>query len=172
MSRLHCCSNVCSRPLAESALREALARAPGVIVMDDRAANRFPEPNDASGELARAWHVTRLRCGRQLVQWSGLVPPREPARVGKLLSCAWETACKHSSFCTGKDEVLVGRIRADPSQPAGTGYHVRTLVVVTVVVHCTAPPINRPLTPQLFVAGDQLLKGAALNAVQIAELLL
>jgi aspartate-semialdehyde dehydrogenase len=43
-------------------------------------------------------------------------------------------------------DVLVGRIRKDISQPDGRG-------------------IN------LFVSGDQLLKGAALNAVQIAELL-
>jgi aspartate-semialdehyde dehydrogenase len=48
---------------------------------------------------------------------------------------------------SGKDEVLVGRIRTDVSDPTG-----RTLA--------------------LFVAGDQLRKGAALNAVQIAERLL
>ena len=44
------------------------------------------------------------------------------------------------------DDVLVGRIRQDISQPDGRGI-------------------------DLFVAGDQLRKGAALNAVQIAELL-
>ena len=48
---------------------------------------------------------------------------------------------------SGKDEVLVGRIRRDVSDPTG----------------CTLA---------LFVAGDQLRKGAALNAVQIAERLL
>jgi aspartate-semialdehyde dehydrogenase len=48
---------------------------------------------------------------------------------------------------SGKDEVLVGRIRRDVSDPSG-----RSL--------------------SLFVAGDQLRKGAALNAVQIAERLL
>jgi aspartate-semialdehyde dehydrogenase len=48
---------------------------------------------------------------------------------------------------SGKDDVLVGRIRRDISDPSG-----RTLA--------------------LFVAGDQLRKGAALNAVQIAERLL
>jgi aspartate-semialdehyde dehydrogenase len=42
--------------------------------------------------------------------------------------------------------VLVGRIRTDIGDPSG-----RSLA--------------------LFVAGDQLLKGAALNAVQIAEML-
>ncbi len=45
------------------------------------------------------------------------------------------------------DDVLVGRIRRDLSQPNGTGL-------------------------ALFLAGDQLRKGAALNAVQIAECLL
>jgi len=45
-----------------------------------------------------------------------------------------------------QDDVLVGRIRQDISQPDGRGI-------------------------DMFIAGDQLLKGAALNAVQIAELL-
>jgi aspartate-semialdehyde dehydrogenase (peptidoglycan organisms) len=45
-----------------------------------------------------------------------------------------------------QDDVLVGRIRPDTSDPSG---------------HSVA----------LLVAGDQLLKGAALNAIQIAELL-
>lgn len=46
----------------------------------------------------------------------------------------------------GRDEVLVGRIRADLSQPPGRGLW-------------------------LFAVADQLRKGAALNAVQIAEIL-
>ena len=45
------------------------------------------------------------------------------------------------------DEILVGRVRHDQSVEQGYGI-------------------------EMFVAGDQLLKGAALNAVQIAELLL
>jgi aspartate-semialdehyde dehydrogenase len=45
---------------------------------------------------------------------------------------------------SGQDDVLVGRIRRDVSDPSG----------------CSLA---------LFVAGDQLLKGAALNAVQVAE---
>jgi len=48
---------------------------------------------------------------------------------------------------SGQDDILVGRIRQDLSDPSG-----RSIA--------------------MFVAGDQLLKGAALNAVQIAELLL
>lgn len=47
---------------------------------------------------------------------------------------------------SGRDNVLVGRIRRDASQPDGRGI-------------------------DLFVSGDQLRKGAALNAVQIVELL-
>jgi aspartate-semialdehyde dehydrogenase len=47
---------------------------------------------------------------------------------------------------SGQDAILVGRIRQDLSDPDG-----RSIA--------------------LFVAGDQLLKGAALNAVQIAEAL-
>jgi len=47
---------------------------------------------------------------------------------------------------SGRDEILVGRIRQDVSDPSGKSI-------------------------AMFVAGDQLLKGAALNAVQIVELL-
>jgi aspartate-semialdehyde dehydrogenase len=78
-----------------AAARETLERAPGVRVIDDRQAGRFPTSRDA----------------------------------------------------TGIDEVLVGRIRRDPSIPGDRGL-------------------------QFICAGDQLLKGAALNAVQIAELLI
>jgi len=74
------------------AIREALATAEGVRLVDDAVANHYPMPNEASGA----------------------------------------------------DDVLVGRLRADPSNPAALN---------------------------LFIAGDQLLKGAALNAVQIAELI-
>ena len=47
---------------------------------------------------------------------------------------------------SGQDNVLVGRIRQDISQPDGRGI-------------------------ELFTSGDQLRKGAALNAIQILELL-
>ena len=84
----------CERPIREQEVREILASAPGVRIVDDRAKNYFPMPIDASGQ----------------------------------------------------DEVLVGRIRKDLSDPSG-----RSIA--------------------MFVATDQLLKGAALNAIQIAELL-
>ncbi len=83
------------KPLSEADARKLLEQAPGVSVMDDRAANRFPTPLEASH----------------------------------------------------KDDCYVGRIRRDLSQPEGYGL-------------------------DLFVCGDQVRKGAALNAVQIAELLL
>ena len=84
-----------SRPISTTEVRNLLASAPGVRIVDDIERNYFPMPDDASGQ----------------------------------------------------DDILVGRIRADMSDPSG-----RSIA--------------------LFVAGDQLLKGAALNAVQIAELLL
>jgi aspartate-semialdehyde dehydrogenase len=92
--RAHCIALdiECERPIAPAALREILAAAPGVRLVDDAQSNHFPMPNEASGQ----------------------------------------------------GDVLVGRIRQDVSDPSG-----RSIA--------------------LFVAGDQLLKGAALNAVQIAE---
>ncbi len=79
-------------PLSVEEVREVLRAAPGVVVLDDPAQERYPMP----------------------------------------------------FFATGKDEVFVGRIRRDPARED--------------VVH-------------LFVVADNLRKGAALNAVQIAELL-
>jgi aspartate-semialdehyde dehydrogenase len=81
------------RSVTPDEAREVLAAAPGVTIQDDRAANTFPMPQQASG----------------------------------------------------LDDVLVGRLRSDSSLPGGLA---------------------------LFVSGDQIRKGAALNAVQIAELLL
>ena len=84
----------CENPITPQDVREILAGAPGVRIVDDRAENYFPMPKDASGQ----------------------------------------------------DDILVGRIRQDISDPSG-----RSIA--------------------MFVAGDQLLKGAALNAVQIGEVL-
>jgi len=95
--RAHCESInlTLARPLSEEQARKVLAEAPGVSVIDDREANRHPEPLHASG----------------------------------------------------KDDVFVGRIRRDLSQDEGYGL-------------------------DLFISGDQIRKGAALNAIQIAERLL
>jgi len=83
-----------TNPMSEQQVRDILAGAPGVKIVDDREASYFPMPKDASGQ----------------------------------------------------DDILVGRIRQDISQPGGVGI-------------------------EMFVCGDQIRKGAALNAVQIAELL-
>lgn len=81
--------------MTEEQALEALSKAPGVQIINDRANNRFPTPLDA----------------------------------------------------TFNDDVYVGRVRRDISQPGNRGL-------------------------ELFVCGDQIKKGAALNAVQVAELLL
>ena len=82
--------------------------------------------------------------------------PITPDQVRDLLSTAPGVSLiddhKNNRFpmpidATGEDDILVGRIRQDKSIPDNRG-------------------IN------LWVAGDQLRKGAALNAVQIAEKLL
>ena len=94
--RAHCeaITFECEQPISETRVRNMLAGAPGVRLVDDRTGNYFPMPIDASGQ----------------------------------------------------DDVLVGRIRRDLSDPSGHSI-------------------------SMFVAADQLLKGAALNAVQIAEML-
>ena len=59
---------------------------------------------------------------------------------------------------SGLDEILVGRVRHDVSAHCADG----------------GPQLTEAggYGIDMFISGDQLLKGAALNAVQIAELLL
>jgi aspartate-semialdehyde dehydrogenase len=83
------------RPMTVQQVRDILAGAPGVKIVDNPDANHFPMPLEASGQ----------------------------------------------------DDVLVGRIRQDISREDGRGI-------------------------DLFVSGDQIRKGAATNAVQIAEKLI
>jgi aspartate-semialdehyde dehydrogenase len=82
--------------------------------------------------------------------------PIKPDQVRELLSTAPGVSLiddrEHNRFpmpidATGKDDIYVGRIRQDESIPENRGINI-------------------------WVAGDQLRKGAALNAVQIAEKLL
>ncbi|MBI4263078.1 MAG: aspartate-semialdehyde dehydrogenase [Acidobacteria bacterium] len=82
-----------------------------------------------------------------------LARPLSPERARALLAQApgveivddWErNLFPMPAIASGRDAVYVGRIRRDLSQPDGMGL-------------------------DLFVCGDQLRKGAALNAVQIAE---
>jgi len=82
--------------------------------------------------------------------------PITPDQARDLLSTAPGVSliddCENNRFpmpidATGKDDIFVGRIRQDLSIPENRGINI-------------------------WVAGDQLRKGAALNAVQIAEKLL
>ncbi len=94
--RAHCESvNIeFDRPVSPTAVKDVLASARGVRLVDDPATHTYPMPLLASNQ----------------------------------------------------DDVLVGRIRQDASRPDGTAI-------------------------DLFLAGDQIRKGAATNAVQVAELL-
>jgi aspartate-semialdehyde dehydrogenase len=76
--------------------------------------------------------------------------PISPERARELLASAPGVVLAdvpNPLDATGRDEVFVGRIRVDRTVDGGRGL-------------------------ALFVAGDNLRKGAALNAIQIAELLL
>lgn len=75
--------------------------------------------------------------------------PLSPARAREILASSPGVVLEDVPTplkATGRDESYVGRIRADEGVPDGHGL-------------------------ALFVSGDNLRKGAALNAVQIAELL-
>src|SRR5439155_1306144 len=99
-----------------------------------------------------------LRCGPFIASIASAgcsSRPITPARVRellreapgvKLVDDAERNYFPMPKDASGQDAILVGRIRNDISDPDGRSI-------------------------SLFVAGDQLLKGAALNAVQIAEAL-
>lgn len=96
--------------------------------------------------------VMRAHCESINLEFTHAITPDE---VRKVLSTAPGVTVlddrEHNRFpmpidASGKDDVFVGRIRQDESLPGNRG-------------------IN------LWVSGDQLRKGAALNAIQIAELL-
>jgi len=97
--------------------------------------------------------VFRAHCESINLEFSGAITP---GQVRDLLSTAPGVSLiddrEHNRFpmpidATGKDNIYVGRIRQDESIPENRGINI-------------------------WVAGDQLRKGAALNAVQIAEYLL
>jgi len=97
--------------------------------------------------------VFRAHCESINLEFMGSITPDE---VRDLLSTAPGVSVlddrEHNRFpmpidATGKDNIFVGRIRQDRSIPENRGINI-------------------------WVAGDQLRKGAALNAVQIAEKLL
>ena len=97
--------------------------------------------------------VMRAHCESINIEFTD---PMTPNQVRALLSTAPGVTVlddrEHNRFpmpidASGKDNVFVGRIRQDESLPDNRGINI-------------------------WVSGDQLRKGAALNAVQIAERLL
>jgi aspartate-semialdehyde dehydrogenase len=96
--------------------------------------------------------VLRAHCESINLEFTRPITPEQVREVlGKAPGVTVLDDREHNRFpmpidATGKDDVFVGRIRQDESLPNNRG-------------------IN------LWVSGDQLRKGAALNAIQIAELL-
>lgn len=97
-----------------------------------------------------------VRRAHSLAVWVELARPLSPVAARELLAAApglrLEDDPAAGRYPTpreaeGRDEVLVGRVRTDPGAPGERGL-------------------------ALFLSGDQLRKGAALNAVQVAELTL
>ena len=123
-----------------------LAGAPGVSVINDRANNRFPTPLDASNRddvYVGRWVGGCMWVGGWVGGWVG--------RGGE--GCTQPLALPPPPRHT----------RAPPPPPPHT--HTRARRVRRDI----SRPDSRGL--DLFVCGDQIKKGAALNAVQIAELL-
>jgi aspartate-semialdehyde dehydrogenase len=112
----------------------------------------FNCPNIAVTATCVRIPVMRAHCESINLEFTNPITPDE---VRKILGAAPGVTVlddrEHNRFpmpidASGKDDVFVGRIRQDESLPGNRG-------------------IN------LWVSGDQLRKGAALNAIQIAELL-
>jgi aspartate-semialdehyde dehydrogenase len=96
--------------------------------------------------------VMRAHSVSVTVEYAGKAPSEDEVRTAlceapgvRVLDDRGENRFPTPLGASGREEVLVGRIRKDMSHPAA---------------------IN------IFASGDQLLKGAALNAVQIAEKLI
>jgi aspartate-semialdehyde dehydrogenase len=113
----------------------------------------FGDPNIAIGITCVRIPVLRAHCVSVTFECEKPITPEEVrAIIAKAPGCRLVDDQEHNYFpmpvdASGKDEILVGRIRRDLSDT--TGHSI-----------------------SIFTAGDQLLKGAALNAVQIAEQLL
>jgi aspartate-semialdehyde dehydrogenase len=93
--------------------------------------------------------VLRAHSQSITVEFSGAAPSESQVRSALAAAAGIRVVDDRSTndfptplMASGQDDVLVGRIRRDPSHPSAIS---------------------------MFVAGDQLRKGAALNAVQIAE---
>jgi aspartate-semialdehyde dehydrogenase len=113
----------------------------------------FGDPNIAIGITCVRIPVLRAHCMSVTFECEKPITPEEVrAIISKAPGCRVVDDPERNYFpmpvdASGKDEILVGRIRRDLSDSTGRSISI-------------------------FSAGDQLLKGAALNAVQIAEKLL
>jgi aspartate-semialdehyde dehydrogenase len=113
----------------------------------------FGDPSIAIGITCVRIPVLRAHCVSVTFECEKPITPEEVrAIISKAPGCRLVDDREHNYFpmpvdASGKDEILVGRIRRDLSDSTGRSISI-------------------------FTAGDQLLKGAALNAVQIAEELL
>jgi len=113
----------------------------------------FGDPTIAIGITCVRIPVLRAHCMSVTFECEKPITPEEVrAIISKAPGCRVVDDQERNYFpmpvdASGKDEILVGRIRRDLSDSTGRSISI-------------------------FSAGDQLLKGAALNAVQIAEKLL
>jgi aspartate-semialdehyde dehydrogenase len=113
----------------------------------------FGDPNIAIGITCVRIPVLRAHCMSVTFECEKPITPEEVrAIISKAPGCRLVDDQERNYFpmpvdASGTDEILVGRIRRDLSDSTGRSISI-------------------------FSAGDQLLKGAALNAVQIAEKLL
>ena len=113
----------------------------------------FGDPNIAIGITCVRIPVLRAHCVSVTFECEKPITPEEVrAIVATAPGCRLVDDQERNYFpmpvdASGTDEILVGRIRRDLSDSTGRSISI-------------------------FSAGDQLLKGAALNAVQIAERLL
>ena len=112
----------------------------------------FAEPQLRVSATCVRVPVLRAHCVAMTVEFEQAITPAEVRAIlaeapgVKLVDDTANNYFPMPKDASGQDAILVGRIRQDLSDPSG-----RSIA--------------------LFCAGDQLLKGAALNAVQIAELL-
>lgn len=112
----------------------------------------FGEPNFAVTATCVRVPVPRAHCESVNVEFEQKVTPDDVRRVlseaagVKVVDDGATQTFPMPILASGQDDVLVGRIRQDISRSDGTGI-------------------------DLFLAGDQIRKGAATNAVQVAELL-
>lgn len=112
----------------------------------------FNCPNIAVTATCVRIPVMRAHCESINLEFTNAITPDEVRNI--LKTAPGVTVLddrEHNRFpmpidATGKDDVFVGRIRQDESLPGNRGINI-------------------------WVSGDQLRKGAALNAIQIAELL-